>query len=198
MQTVLSNKTNKLAIVILAAGKSSRLGEPKQLLKIDGETLLKNTVKKALTLSDDVKVVLGANSSLCKEQIKDFDVDILENKDFDSGMASSLKLGISSIKEKTVLIMLCDMPLVPITHYEKLIEKYFENQELIVCSKYKNDFFVPAIFPYKYLDEFKKLSGDKGAKKIIMQNPKEFVLLDDKYSLDIDTKEDFKKVLATK
>lgn len=192
-------KSNSLSVVILAAGKSSRLGKAKQLLKIEEQTLLEISVKKALSVSDDVNVILGASADLCIEKIKNFNIKYHINEEFESGMASSLKLGISKVeKNKDALVMLCDMPLIPSTHYKNLVKIYSNNKNRIVCSKYKESFLVPAIFPNKYFELFKKLSADKGAKKILQEYAKDYVVLEDKYTLDIDTKEDFDKVLATK
>ncbi|RXJ91714.1 hypothetical protein CRV01_01085 [Arcobacter sp. CECT 8983] len=192
-------KSKNLSVVILAAGKASRFGKAKQLLEIQGQTLLELSIKKALTISDDVNVILGSYADLCIEKIKDFNIKYHINKEFESGMASSLKLGISKVENnKDILVMLCDMPLVPLTHYESLVKVYSNNKNKIVCSKYKDKFLVPAIFPNKYFDLFKKLSGDKGAKNILKEYDKDYVILEDKYAIDIDTKEDFDRILATK
>lgn len=192
-------KSKSLSVVILAAGKASRFGEAKQLLKIEDQTLLELSVKKALAVSDDVNVILGASADMCIDKIKNFNIKYYINEEFESGMASSLKLGISKLENnKDALIMLCDMPLIPSSHYENLVRLYSDNKNRIVCSKYKDSFLVPAIFPNKYFELFEKLSADKGAKKILKEYAKDYVTLDDKYTLDIDTKEDFDKVLATK
>ena len=189
-------KSNNLAVLILAAGSSSRLGESKQLLKIKNETLIEIALKNALKISSNVIVVLGHNSDKIKEKIKDFPIKIEINPNHKEGMGTSISYGISKIeKSNKVLIMLSDQPLIPLSHYSKLIKKSEENEELIVCSKYQNKFAVPSIFPNKYYLNLKQLEGDRGARKILEENPLDFITLDDEYSIDIDTKNDYLNLL---
>ena len=110
-------------------------------------------------------------------------------------MGSSLSYGISHLdKFEKVLIMLCDQPFIPISHYEKLLQKSNKSKDKIICSKYQGKFAVPSIFPRKYYNDLIKLDGDKGARKLLEENPLEFIVLDDKYSIDIYTKDDLSKL----
>ena len=191
-------ESDNLAVLILAAGTSSRLGKPKQLLKIKDETLIQIAVKKALNLSDDVKVVLGHKSYEIIEELKDFPISILINPNYEQGMGSSISFGMKDFnKSKKVLIMLCDQPLIPLSHYKSLIKKSKENENLIICSKYQNRFAVPSIFPKTYYKVLIDLKGDEGARKLLKNNPTNFVILDDKLSVDIDTKEDYSNLLKS-
>ncbi|WP_121628517.1 nucleotidyltransferase family protein [Poseidonibacter antarcticus] len=191
-------KSNNLAVLILAAGTSSRLGEPKQLLKVGNETLIQIAVKKALKISSNVKVVLGHKNDEIKNEIIDFPISIMVNSNYKEGMGSSISYCIPYFLEfEKVLIMLCDQPLIPLNHYQKLIKKSSENKNLIICSKYQNRFAVPSIFPKIYFKMLENLKGDKGAKKFLEENPLDFVLLEDKYSIDIDTKKDYLNFLNT-
>ena len=188
-------KSDNLAVLILAAGSSSRLGKPKQLLKIKDETLIQIAVNKALNISNDVKVVLGHNSDEIMQEIKDFPISILINPNYEQGMGSSISFGINDFTHsKKVLIMLCDQPLIHLSHYNSLIKKSIENENLIICSKYQNRFAVPSIFPNTYFKALSELKGDEGARKLLKNNPIDFVILDDKFSIDIDTKEDFENL----
>jgi len=185
-------KSNNHAVLILAAGTSSRLGEPKQLLKVGNETLIQVALKKALKISSNVRVVLGHKSDEIINEIIDFPISIVVNSNYKEGMGNSISYGMSNFFEsENVLIMLCDQPLIPVSHYKKLIKKSTENKNLIICSKYQNKFAVPSIFPKIYFKMLEGLKGDKGAKKILEENPLDFVLLEDKYSMDIDTKKDY-------
>ena len=192
------DKSNNLAVLIVAAGTSSRLGEPKQLLKIGNETLIQIAVKNALEISPDVRVVLGYKSNEIINKIVDFPISIVVNPNYKEGMGDSISYGMFNFfKSQKVLIMLCDQPLIPLNHYQKLIKKSSEYQNLIICSKYQNRFAVPSIFPKIYFKMLEDLKGDKGAKKFIKENPSDFVSLEDKYSIDIDTKEDYLNLLNT-
>lgn len=191
-------KSNNLSVLILAAGTSSRLGKPKQLLKIKDESLIQIAVKKALNLSDDVKVVLGHKSYEIIEELKDFPISILINPNYEQGMGSSISFGIKDFnKSKKVLIMLCDQPLIPLSHYNSLIKKSIENKDLIVCSKYQNRFAVPSIFPNTYYKALSDLKGDEGARKLLKANPIDYIVLEDKLSIDVDTKEDYLNLLKS-
>ncbi|RXJ98974.1 glycosyl transferase [Arcobacter sp. CECT 8989] len=182
----------KLAVLILAAGTSSRLGESKQLVRYKRKTLLEHACQKALEVSDDVFVVLGSNSEICKEKIKNLSVKTIFNKDFREGLSSSIRTGISRIEEyDNVLIMLCDQPFIPVNHMKKIVN-LSQKENKIICSLYNQKHAVPVIFPKKYFNQLKKLNGDTGAKIIIMENNHTIIPLEDKYAIDIDTKEDLK------
>ncbi len=185
-------KSNHLGILILAAGTSSRLGEAKQLLEIADETLIQIAIKKALQISSNVYVVLGHKSDEIKKEIKNFPIKIIINPSYKEGIGNSISYSISNFPEvEKVLIILCDQPLIPLNHYNTLIKKSLQNKNLIICSKYQNEIAVPAIFPKNYFNLLKNLKGDKGAKKLIYENPSKSVLLEDKYSTDIDTRKDY-------
>lgn len=188
-------KSSSLAILILAAGSSSRLGEPKQLVKYQEHSLLYHSSINALKLKNDVHVVLGSNYEECKDQIENLNVNIIKNENYKDGLSSSIKAGISKLQNyEKVLIMLCDQPFIDENHFLNLIQR---SQEIpkIVCSFYKNDVAVPAIFSKEYYPQLLNLAGDKGAKKIIKTNPYEKVLLDNKFAVDIDIQDD-KKYLS--
>lgn len=179
----------KLAVIILAAGESKRLGKTtKQLLKISGETFIRKSVKKALTVSKDVFVILGHKSKACEDEIKDLNIKILFNKNYEKGIGSSISYGVRYAKEfNNILITLCDQPFISTKHLKKLKENI--DNENIIASKYEHisDSTVPAIFPKKYFDELMKLNEDKGAKRILKKNHCTNILLSKKQSIDIDT-----------
>lgn len=188
---------NNLAIVILAAGTSSRLeGKTKQLLPFNNITLLKDTVQKALEISKNVFVVLGHKKDECKKELKDFDVNIIYNKEYKQGMGTSLSCGINhSIDCNFTMVMLCDQPFIPLSHYQILKENM--NDENIIASQYgenKNS-KVPAVFPKKYYKKLLKLDADFGAKEILKKEKCINITLKKKYSVDIDTLEDIKNFL---
>lgn len=186
------DKSKELAVLILAAGTSSRLGEAKQLLEYKNKTLLWHACKKAKSISEDVFVVLGARFEECKKEIKAFDVEVIKNSEYKFGLATSIKAGIKRLKEyKKVLIMLCDQPFIPKEHFLEIVQRS-EKNNIIICSSYNNKLLVPALFPKDYFDELLSLEGDVGAKKVIMKNKNEAVELKNSFAMDIDTQEDKK------
>ena len=183
-----------LAVVILAAGISSRLGDiTKQLLVYKNETLLKIAVKKALEISKDVFVVLGHEKEKCKKELEDFDVNIIYNPNYKKGMGTTLSLGIEHAKEFShTMVMLCDQPFIPISHFQALKEN-IQNENIIASSYEKNkNSKVPAIFPKKYYDELLKLDADFGAKEILQKESCINIQLEKDFCIDIDTLEDMK------
>ena len=183
-----------LAVVILAAGISSRLGYiTKQLLVYKNETLLKIAVKKALEISKDVFVVLGHEKEKCEKELEDFDVNIIYNSNYKKGMGSTLSLGIKHTKEfNYTMVMLCDQPFIPISHFQVLKEN-IQNENIIASLYEKNKSAkVPAIFPKKYYDELLKLDADFGAKEILQKESCINIQLKKDFCIDIDTLEDMK------
>ena len=186
------SKSNNLAILILAAGTSSRLGEPKQLVKFQNKTLIQNSIEKALEVSSNVTVVLGSNADLIIKEIIDYPISIVVNEEFEKGIGSSISYGISCTKEfDKTLLMLCDQPFINSSHLQNLINDSNYSNE-IICSFYNNDVAVPAIFPKRFYKDLSALNTNKGAKAIIKKNIHKTVDLDDKLAFDVDTKEDKK------
>lgn len=181
-----------LAVIILAAGLSSRLGNMiKQLLKYKDTTLLKIACQKALEVSNDVFIVLGYEKEACQKEIKDLNVNILFNENYKKGIGSSISFGISHTKDyENTLIILCDQPFISIKHLRKL-EKNINN-ETIIATKYEqlNNSTVPAIFPKKYYKKLLELKEDKGARDILKEEKCINISIENKESIDIDTLED--------
>jgi len=189
-------KSNELAVLILAAGSSSRLGRPKQLLKYKGETFLEIAIKNALTISTNVNVVLGFEHQLCQKKIEKLNVNSFINSDYKKGMGSSIAFGVSQIQNvNKIMIMLCDQPLIPLSHYTKMIQKSEQSKKLMICSHYQNRLAVPSIFPKKYFPLLKELKEDEGARDILKKSSLECIPLEDKYSIDIDTKNDYLQII---
>ena len=182
---------------MLAAGKSSRLGKPKQLVLFNGKSLLKHGVEVAIDVTTEpVIVVLGANPELLEKELVDKPVTMVINKEWEEGMASSIRCGLKKLLEITpnadaAVIMVCDQPFVTAELLTGLIEKYRETQKPIVASSYENSRGTPALFDKSIFALLIELKGDSGAKKIMKEHPDwvsevEFPL----GKIDIDTKED--------
>ncbi len=187
-------KSNDLAVLILAAGSSSRLGEPKQLLNYKGESLLKIIVKKALEISSNIFVVLGHEKEKCEEELKNFkNLNILYNENHKKGMGTSISLGIENTKYfENTMILLVDQPFLPLIHLQVLKEN-IQNKSIIATSYGENQKpKVPAIFPKIYYEELSKLDKDFGAKEILEKESCINIRLEKDFSIDIDTFEDMK------
>ena len=106
---------NDLGILILAAGSSTRMGQPKQLLPWKNSTLLGNTIETAKALTKNILVVLGAHAELIEEKLPK-DVNRIINIGWNSGMGSSIALGVQQLERalgpERILILLVDQPLI--------------------------------------------------------------------------------------
>ena len=189
---------NTCGIVILAAGASTRLGEPKQLLQYNGKTLLDHSVNEAVNAkADAVVVILGKNADLFKNEIHKEKVSVLINKDWEEGMASSVRLGLASLLKikpyiDSVIFMVCDQPHISASVLNELIATQQKTTKQIVTCNYGGTIGPPALFHKKYFRELAKLNGDIGAKNIIQQNMHDVAtVLFPEGKIDIDTKEDY-------
>ncbi len=172
----------KTAIILLAAGSSSRMGAIKQLLPWKQTTLIGHAIEQALfSEAEEVYVVLGANNELISKEIDKENVIILINKNWALGMGTSISCAMdfilnSKVKYDTVLISLVDQPLVDIKYINKLIYNSIYNN--IIASKYQGKAGVPAIFSTKYFPELKNLNGNIGARGLIATHKDQVKILD--------------------
>jgi len=192
-----------IAVLVLAAGKASRMNSIKQLEKIDHKTLLDICLEKIKSIiPDTIFCVLGANSDIIKQGIKTENIEFIINQEFETGLSSSIVAGIQYFKKEqlsfdAVFILLADQPAIEISYLKNMIELFEKNNDAIIASNYGNKFGVPAIFSAKKFKDLLLIEGDKGAKEFINQRKTE-VLCPQKITnfIDIDTKKDllhFKK-----
>ena len=186
-------------IIILAAGSSSRLGKPKQNLVFKGKTLLQRAIETAVaSVCEPVIVILGGNAEIIEPTIKNYDVHIIHNPDWEEGMSSSIRAGISELLKlapdvQSVILMLCDQP-----HTDTYLLNHLVmangKQGITVCA-YNNTIGPPVLFDAVYFKELLMLKGAEGAKKVIHKYPdKVGEILFPHGSIDIDTIEDFEKL----
>jgi len=193
---------HEIAIILLAAGSSSRMGKSKQLIPIHGETLLEKSVKVALqTKSKNIIVVLGANEGAHRVLLDKFKVSVVYNPQWETGMGSSLKAGLrylksSAVKFEAILVMVCDQPLLTACHLNKLIDHYHSTRKQIIASGYSGAMGVPALFDASMLPMLNELDDHHGAKKII-DSSKELVdcINFPEGAIDLDTPDDVRKFL---
>jgi len=197
-------EVNKIAVVVLAAGSSSRMGQPKQLLKYKNTFLLDYCIQNALASNlGKVYVVLGAYRNEIKSQLNSENEDLiwLMNKNWQSGLSSSIKIGLEYAiydSADAVLFLLGDQP-----EIEPKFLKVFSGLNgafpaHIIASNYQKSFGIPALFPKVYFSELKKLSGDKGAKKIILNHLCQTISIPFSNLMDVDTPEDYQNLVDNK
>jgi molybdenum cofactor cytidylyltransferase len=185
------------SVIILAAGSSSRLGQSKQLVEIDGVPLLLKTTLTALDANySHVVVVLGANADIHKKTIAHLPVEILTHTEWENGLGSSLKKGlrhIITIRPETcsVLILVCDQPLLTSTHLLALHDAYKKTSSQIVASRYGNTLGVPALFDRTLFPLLLEIEDTQGARVVIDRHASSVTAIDWADGLiDIDTPDD--------
>jgi molybdenum cofactor cytidylyltransferase len=186
------------SLIILAAGESKRLGQPKQNLLFNGKTLLQRAVQSGQrSKCDPIIVVLGANV----EDIKPIaETKTLYNQNWQEGLASSIRTAMYEINKDPlvdkVIIMLCDQPFVNTTLLNTLIDKQIETKKQIVACTYKGTTGVPVLFDRSLFAELLLLQGQEGAKKILKAHTHEVAIIPfEQGSIDIDTPDDYEQLL---
>jgi molybdenum cofactor cytidylyltransferase len=187
-------------LIILAAGQSSRMGQPKQQLLYQGSSLLQHTVNVALQSPyRPVIVVLGAFADDILPTIAPKPIDVIINTKWEEGMASSIRAGIDYLQKtpdiSNVLIMLCDQPHISSRLLTDLVRKKAQGDKGIVACVYNNTTGVPVLFDKKYFPELLLLTGQEGAKKLLAAHSGDIATIDFPLgAVDIDTMEDYNKI----
>lgn len=196
-----SSKQTRIGAVVLAAGPSTRMGRPKQLLQFCGQSLLKRAASVALEAGcRPVIVVTGAHAEASKETLRGLDVREIENQQWQTGMSSSVRAGIEELvrvnpETMAAVVMLCDQPVVTPDIIGGLIRAHRARNCSIVASRYSNSYGVPALFGRTHFGELRELKGDEGAKQVIKRHLPQALLLDfADGEIDIDTPDDFARL----
>lgn len=165
-----------VAAVIIAAGSSSRLGEPKQLLLLEGETLLGRALRMATDAgTEPVLVILGAHRERIEAGVDLSGVKVVANDGWKEGMASSIRLGVEELSKQAsesdgVLLMVCDQPAVTSEHLARMFEAFRQHPESAIASTYADKRGIPAIFPRNAFADLLALTGDQGARGLLSQH----------------------------
>ncbi|CAM3837787.1 NTP transferase domain-containing protein [Mucilaginibacter galii] len=189
-------------IIILAAGSSSRMGQPKQQLVYQDKTLLQRAIEAAKGVqAHALMVVLGANNQTILDDVDSKHLDVVINPEWEQGMSSSIKAGITALqtlypKVDNVLMMLCDQPFVDTALLVKLIDAKPPIDDAIVACKYKDTIGVPVLFGKSWFANLQDLKGEDGAKKLLLTHQDKVVTVPfDQGSIDIDTPNDYQQLL---
>lgn len=192
--------------ILLAAGASTRLGQPKQLLRLPafaGETLLDHAVTLARAAgAAPIFVVLGAHAEEIHLECELLDCILVRNEAWHEGMASSLRLGISAVLENApaasgVMILVCDQPGLSAEHLRRLLDAQESDPDSIAASRYAGRTGVPAIFPRALFPALLELQGDQGARTMLQQPGAAIRGVDfPAGELDLDSPEDLQRLQA--
>ena len=199
-----------ISSILLAAGQSLRMkGENKLTKEIDGVPLIKYAVKNILGSSvDELIIVLGYEKEIIEKVIEDNKkIKIIYNKDFVSGIASSIKIGLENISKKSesFFISLGNMPDVNQNIYNKLIKSKnsynkklsVEHKKEIIIPTFENQYGNPILFSKFMKEKIMKINGDNDTKEVIQLNKDKILnvpLAQDGILLNFNTEDSFKSL----
>jgi molybdenum cofactor cytidylyltransferase len=185
--------------IVLAAGGSSRLGKPKQLLSWKGKTFVQAVTGIALkTGLSPVVVVTGAYADMVEKEIKDMPVTVVHNPEWETGQSSSVKVGLQALPRNVggVVFLLSDQPQIRLTLIRKLIEAHAQTLSPIVAPLIDGLRGNPVIFDRDTFSDFSELEGDVGGRRLFSRYTVEWVEWHDRQMLlDVDTPEDYQHLL---
>jgi len=185
------------AALVLAAGGSSRMGGAKQLLVLEGRTLLARTLE-AVSASGahPIAIVLGSNAAAIRSQISEGSALVVINPDWASGMASSIRSGISALTAaapslEAILVTPCDQPALTADSIRRLVGLH-RSTGLIAAARYSGRLGAPAVFGAGNLGALLALKGDEGARSLLNSGMVAVAGADlPEFGFDIDTPADY-------
>lgn len=192
--------SSSVGLIILAAGASTRLGTPKQLLLYQGRSFVRHIAEVAIaSVCQPIAVVLGAHAQRIKPEVSQLPVQVVENQQWAEGMSSSLRVGMEALnamnpKLEAVAIALCDQPFVSSQRLNRIVEAYHFTGKAIIASEYSGTLGVPALFSRTLFSELMALKSTEGAKQLIKKHIHEvFSVPFPEGAIDIDTPKDYEQ-----
>jgi molybdenum cofactor cytidylyltransferase len=191
----------QIGAVILAAGGSSRLGQPKQLLSLHGKTLVRSVIDAAREAGcSAIVVVIGNNGEKLHRELANANVIEVRNANWHRGIGSSIRSGVRALRDhapdvEATFLLACDQPAVNARLIEDMIATHVTTKKDIVASSYADTVGVPALFDRSLFEDLLSLGDEAGAKSIILENHQrvaEFAFPEG--MIDIDTWEDWEKL----
>jgi len=208
-----------VAVVVLAAGESRRLGTPKQLVLWRGRTLLRRAAETALACArrpgtsarraggatavplGPVVVVLGADAPAMRAELDGLAVHVAVNRRWRDGLASSLRSGLRAALAASgrggpaaVLFVTCDQPYVTPSLLRSLVQRFRRGAPIVACA-YAGTLGVPALFDRTLFGELASLEGDAGAKRVIERHRDVVRVVEfERGAADVDTQDDWESL----
>lgn len=193
-----------ISLVILAAGKSTRMKENKLLLKLDGETLIERVVKTAKGSSaDEVIVVLGHEAEKVREQLVKLDCKVVVNENYMRGQSESVKVGLAAVSSsaEAVMILPADVALIDAESINSVIDEHRKSKSQIVIASHKHQSGHPILLDRALFQEVSQIDESAlGLKAVINRHRSEVEYVEvgtENVLIDIDTREEFDKYFRT-
>lgn len=193
-------ETDPCALLVLAAGGSKRMGQPKQLLSVNGEPLIRRVTLIALEANlRPVVVVLGADAERIRPRLEDLAVLIVENPQWQEGVASSLRAGVGAItcdapQARGLIVMLADQPRLPAAHLTRIEAAQRASSRTIVATDYGDHLGPPAYFGRQHFPSLQALRGDVGARELLRAFAVESIAMPAGAGPDLDSPADYARL----
>ena len=193
--------SSPISVIILAAGKSTRMGKHKLRMPLGQYSILEHTVDNYLnSVVNEVIVVTGHEADKTKQLLAHKPVTIVHNPRYNDGIGTSISAGVGHIKETTqhIMIALADQPYIRSNIINHLVDMHRNNNKGITIPVYKGTRGNPAIFNSSYKKELLELQGDTGGKQITDRHPDDILEIDIEYeevTIDIDTMDSYYKAI---
>lgn len=191
-----------IGVILLAAGGSSRMGRPKQLLPFGKTTLLRHAAETAVATGlSPIVVVLGAEDEACRAELNGLRVATVGNDEWARGMGGSIRTGLEELERiapgmEAALIMLHDQPRISASSLRELVKRWSAKGGTIAAAVYAGTTGVPAVFDRRHFAELKSLESGGGAKGILARHDARVARLELPEALDdIDSPEDYARLL---
>lgn len=205
----MNKSSSGVGAVILAAGASTRMGQPKQLLPFEGRSLLRGAADAALASKcDQVVVVLGANALRVREEVEDLPVLVALNAQWSEGMSASVRAGLKALEAseesagellRAAVLLPCDQPHLSAEVLNRLIGAHAASGKAIVVSGYEDIWGVPMLFGRELWPELLALNGKRGAQSVALRHPGEVECVPFSLgALDLDTRDDYERLLVAR
>jgi len=192
-------ESRRIGVVILAAGGSTRLGEPKQLLELEGKSLLRRAVDAAVeSRCESVAVVVGAEAKRMRAELAEAPVRIIENARWSEGLSTSVRAGVEALEREVdaVIFVPCDQPALDAELLNSLVEAHEKSGKPIVVCAYGEAWGAPMLVERRYWHELKALEGDRGAQPVAYRHAEDVESVPfPEGACDIDTREDYEALL---
>lgn len=189
--------------ILLAAGGSRRLGQPKQLVLYQGKSLLELTLSTFLESfpKSELIVVLGSHNKKLLPIVSKPNVTILINTHWDKGLSSSLKIANIHIQnhlekylDASFIMLSCDQYLLKPNHLNKLYETYSHTKKPCFTKYDATSWGIPCCIPYSLVGQAPHLTGEEGIKKLIQDNQDITFVQNNSLAQDLDTPDDLKRI----
>ncbi|HTG14604.1 MAG TPA: nucleotidyltransferase family protein [Blastocatellia bacterium] len=190
-----------VSAILLAAGESRRMGSFKQLLTLEGKTFVECCVDNLLaSRACEVVVVTGHREVEVRAAIGARPVSFAHNLDYHSGMSSSIKRGVTAIRDdsRAILIALVDQPQIGADVFNLVIETYLAEQPLMVLPVYEGRTGHPIVLDLKLRDEILEMDTEQGLRQVVSSHRNQTRLVEvpsGTVLLDFDTPEDYRRLI---